>query len=97
MFAWRENGLRVEAVEHVGGGVALVEAGDHPTERGDAGRGGAVGREGRGGNRVGEERSGERHGDVAVGPPAAAAADADAARVSGAVGELFVVGVEKPA
>ena len=93
--AWRENGLRIETVEHVGR-VALVEAGDRLTQRGNAG--GAVCRDGRGGDRVGKQRSGERHGDVVVGPPAAApAADGDGARVTGAVGELLVVGVQKSA
>ena len=91
MFAWRENGLRVETVEHVGR-VALVEAGDRLTQRGNAG--GAVCRDGRGGDRVGKQRSGERHGDVVVRPPAA---DGDGARVTGAVGELLVVGVQKSA
>ena len=93
LLAWRENHLRIETVERVSR-AAFIEAGDRLTQRGNPG--GAVRRDGRGGDRVGKQRSGERHGDVAVGPPAVAA-DADAARVTGAVGELFVVGVEKSA
>ena len=93
LLTWRENGLRIETVEHVGR-VALIEGGDRLTQRGNPC--GAVRRKRRGGDRVGKQRSGERHGDVAVGPPAVAA-DADAARVTGAVGELFVVSVEKSA